>query len=171
MKVKEISVAQIKPYPHNPRKNEAAVEPVAASIKAFGFKVPIVLDKDGVIVAGHTRLEAAKRLGLDKVPCVVADDLTPEQVKTFRLADNKTAEMASWDVEMLADELADISEFDMREFGFDGDTAKDDAKQDNDKDVFKERLQIIVDCSSEDDMEEKFSRITELGIECRISTL
>ena len=119
MKVKEISVAQIKPYPHNPRKNEAAVEPVANSIKAFGFRVPIVLDKNGVIVAGHTRLEAAKRLGLEKVPCVVADDLTPEQVKAFRLADNKTAEMALWDVEMLADELADISDFDMQEFGFD----------------------------------------------------
>lgn len=122
MKVKELPIANIKPYPHNPRKNEAAVEPVAASIKAFGFKVPIVLDKDGVIVAGHTRLEAAKRLGLEKVPCVVADDLTDEQVKAFRLADNKTAEMALWDVEMLADELADISEFDMREFGFDSET-------------------------------------------------
>ena len=171
MKVKEMEIASIKPYANNPRKNEHAVGPVAESIKAFGFKVPVVVDKDGVIVAGHTRIEAAKLLGLDKVPCVVADDLTPEQVRAFRLADNKVSEFAEWDAVKLADELADISDFDMREFGFDGDADKDDAKQDNDKDVFKERLQIIVDCSSEDDMEEKFSRITELGIECRISTL
>lgn len=119
MKIKDVEISKLKPYANNPRKNEAAVEPVAESIKAFGFKVPVVIDKAGVIVAGHTRLEAAKRLGLDKVPCVVADDLTPEQVKAFRLADNKVSEFAEWDAVKLADELADISDFDMQEFGFD----------------------------------------------------
>ena len=118
MKVKDMEISKLKPYANNPRKNEAAIVPVAESIKAFGFKVPIVIDKAGVIVAGHTRLEAAKRLGLDKVPCVVADDLTPEQVKAFRLADNKVSEFAVWDAEKLAEELADISTFDMKEFGF-----------------------------------------------------
>lgn len=118
MKVKEIPISEITPYANNPRNNAAAVEPVAASIRDFGFRVPIVLDKNGVIVAGHTRLEAAKRLGLSKVPCVVADDLTAEQARAFRIADNKTAELATWDAAKLAEELADISDFDMGEFGF-----------------------------------------------------
>ena len=77
------------PYERNPRKNEAAIDAVAASIKNFGFKVPIVIDKDGVIVAGHTRLTAAKKLGLEEVPCIIADDLSEEQIKAFRLADSE----------------------------------------------------------------------------------
>ena len=119
MKVKEMEIAKLIPYANNPRKNENAVGPVAESIKAFGFKVPVVVDKDGVIVAGHTRIEAAKRLGMDKVPCVVADDLTPEQVRAFRLADNKVSEFAEWDAVKLADELAELSDVDMQDFGFD----------------------------------------------------
>ena len=126
MKVKDMEISKLKPYANNPRKNEAAVTPVAESIKAFGFKVPVVIDKAGVIVAGHTRLEAAKRLGMDKVPCVVADDLTEEQVKAFRLADNKVSEFSVWDAEKLAEELADISTFDMKEFGFDAEPNADD---------------------------------------------
>ena len=107
------------PYEKNPRKNDAAVEKVAASIKEFGFKVPIIIDSDGVIVAGHTRLKAADKLGLKKVPCIVADDLTEKQIKAFRLAENKTAEFAEWDFELLTDELAEITDIDMTEFGFD----------------------------------------------------
>ena len=94
MKVIDKLLTELKPYEKNPRNNTAAVEPVAESIKQFGFKVPIVIDKNGVIVAGHTRYKAAEKLGLDKVPCIVADDLSPEQIKAFRLADNKTAEFA-----------------------------------------------------------------------------
>lgn len=125
MKVKEIPIDEITPYANNPRNNAAAVEPVAASIRDFGFRVPIVLDKNGVIVAGHTRLEAAKRLGLSQVPCVVADDLTAEQARAFRIADNKTAELATWDAAKLAEELADISDFDMGGFGFDLDAEQE----------------------------------------------
>ena len=88
-------------YENNPRNNDAAVEPVARSIEEFGFKVPIVVDSKNVIIAGHTRLRAAKFLGLDEVPCSVADDLDESQVKAFRLADNKVGELASWDLEML----------------------------------------------------------------------
>ena len=106
-------------YENNPRNNEKAVDAVAESIKQFGFKVPIVVDADNVIVAGHTRLKAAVKLGLDKVPCIVADDLTPEQIKAFRLADNKTAELAEWDFDLLDKELAELSEMDMSAFGFD----------------------------------------------------
>lgn len=109
------------PYDNNPRNNEEAVPYVAESIKQFGFKVPIVLDKDGVIVSGHTRLKAAKSLGLSEVPCIIADDLNEEQIKAFRLADNKVAELASWDIEKLDVEIADLAEIgdiDMSALGF-----------------------------------------------------
>lgn len=109
---------EIKPYDKNPRNNEAAVQLVSNSIREFGFKVPIVIDKDGVIVCGHTRYKAAHLLGLDEVPCIVADDLTPAQVKAYRLADNKVAEASQWDFENLADEMAGLADFDMTDFGF-----------------------------------------------------
>lgn len=113
------SLAEIFPYENNPRNNEKAVDAVAASIQAFGFLVPIVVDAEGIIVAGHTRYLAAQKLGIDKVPCVSADDLTEEQVKAFRLADNKTAELAVWDLPLLEEELEDIGDtMDMSEFGF-----------------------------------------------------
>lgn len=116
--VKIMPIDKLKPYPSNPRKNEHAVEPVANSIREFGFKQPIVIDKDNTIIAGHTRLLAAKELGLTEVPVIVADDLTPEQVKAYRLADNKTGELAGWDFEQLDIELGDIADIDMGQFGF-----------------------------------------------------
>lgn len=115
--LKNIPITELKPYPNNPRKNDHAVDAVAASIREFGFKVPLVIDKDGVIVAGHTRYKAAQKLGLKELPCIVADDLTDDQIKAFRLADNKTAELAEWDFELLDLEFDDI-ELDMGEFGF-----------------------------------------------------
>jgi len=116
MQIVEKKVTELKAYEKNPRKNDKAVGPVAESIKEFGFKVPIIIDKDNVIVAGHTRLKAAKKLGMKTVPCVVADDLTPEQIKAFRVADNSTAQIAEWDLELLKDELMDL-DFDMALFG------------------------------------------------------
>ena len=120
LKVEQRPLSAIKPYEKNPRRNDGAVDAVAASIKEFGFKVPIVVDADGVIVAGHTRYKAAKKLGLKTVPCVVADDLTPEQVQALRLADNKTAELAEWDMPLLNAELDSLldTELDMKQFGF-----------------------------------------------------
>ena len=118
MNIIDRKIDSIRPYERNPRKNEAAVNAVAASISEFGFKVPIVVDADGVIVAGHTRYKAAQKLGMETVPCIIADDLTPEQIKAFRLADNKTAELAEWDLDLLDLELADI-DLDMSQFGFD----------------------------------------------------
>lgn len=112
------NINDIKPYEKNPRNNKAAIELVANSIKEFGFKVPIVIDKDGVIVAGHTRHKASKKLGLKEVPVVVADDLTEEQIKAFRIADNKTAEKAEWDFDLLNEEMGDIFNIDMTDFGF-----------------------------------------------------
>ena len=117
LKISEMKTAELIPYANNPRKNGNAVGAVAASIKEFGFKVPIVIDEDGIIVAGHTRLLAAKELGLESVPCIVADDLTPEQVKKFRLADNRVGELSEWDFEKLAIELEEL-DFDMEDLGF-----------------------------------------------------
>lgn len=117
MEIKMVSLTELKPYERNPRKNKKAIDAVAESIKEFGFKVPIVLDKDKVIVGGHTRYAAAKKLGLTEVPCVIADDLTDEQVKAFRLADNQVAEFSTWDEEKLAVELEMLG-LDMSKYGF-----------------------------------------------------
>lgn len=118
-KVTYVPVSEIKPYKHNPRDNSDAVDKVAASIREFGFKVPLVITQDGEIVTGHTRIEAAKRLGIEEVPCIVADDLTDEQVRAFRLADNKVGEFSKWDDAWLSLELVDIPDIDMSQFGFD----------------------------------------------------
>lgn len=117
MNIIEMSPADLIPYEMNPRKNDDAVDAVALSISSFGFKVPIIIDSNNVIVAGHTRLKAAQKLGLSTVPVIRADDLTEEQVRAFRLADNKVSEAASWDFEKLEAELANI-DMDMSLFGF-----------------------------------------------------
>lgn len=120
MQIEYKRLEDIIPYAANPRKNDDAVEYVARSISEFGFKVPIIIDKDGVIIAGHTRYKAAKYLGMNEVPVICADDLTEEQVKAFRLADNKVAEMAEWDPDLLDLELDELKlDFDMSLFGFD----------------------------------------------------
>ena len=112
------SIESILPYEKYPRINDDAVPAVMESIKEFGFKIPIVLTADNVIVAGHTRIKAAKQLGMKEVPCVIADDLSEEQIKAFRLADNKSAEIATWDEELLQQELSEILDIDMSMFGF-----------------------------------------------------
>ena len=118
MIIVEKNIAELREYENNPRHNENAIDAVASSIKQFGFKVPIVIDENNVIIAGHTRRKAAEKLGMTVVPCIVADDLTPEQIKAFRLADNKVSELAGWDFEKMEQELAELSEFDMTQFGF-----------------------------------------------------
>lgn len=112
------NIVEIKPYENNPRHNESAIDAVASSIKEFGWKQPLVIDKDNVIVVGHTRWLAAKKLGLSEVPCLIASDLTDEQIAAYRLADNKTNELATWDFEKLKTELENISDIDMSQFGF-----------------------------------------------------
>lgn len=149
MQIIEVNVEDLIPYANNPRHNEEAVDKVAASIREFGFKVPIIIDKDNVIVAGHTRLKASKKLGLKTVPCIMADDLTEDQIKAFRLADNKTAEFAEWDFEKLIVELNDINGLSMTDFGFDDidldygeytPTGDDDSEEDDEFDDI-ERLE------------------------------
>lgn len=138
MQVHEKEINDIKPYDRNPRKNDIAVAAVAESISQFGFKVPVIVDTDGVIVAGHTRYKAAKQLGMKTIPCIVADDLTEAQIKAFRLADNKTAELAEWDLDLLNNELLDLDNLcvDMSVFGFDAvDTIDDKIIEDNIPDI------------------------------------
>lgn len=118
MNIKSMKLEDLKEYGNNPRLNDEAVEYVAKSIEEFGFKVPIIIDVDNVIVAGHTRKKAAARLGLEEVPVIVADDLNADQVKAFRLADNKVAEFSEWDMDLLMIELNDI-DLEMDDFGFD----------------------------------------------------
>lgn len=133
MIILEKKLNEIRPYDKNPRYNDEAVGPVAKSIKEFGFKVPIVIDKDGVIVAGHTRYKAATKLKLETVPCIVAEDLTEEQIKAFRLADNKVGEIATWDEGLLTEELEGILNIDMTDFGFilSNEDEEKDAEEDN----------------------------------------
>lgn len=179
-KVTYMAVDSLIPYANNPRLNDNAVDAVAASIKEFGFKVPIVVDGENVIINGHTRLKAAHKLGLKQVPVIVADDLTPEQVKAFRLADNKTSELAEWDMNKLDIELEGIDEIDMTEFGFDEDAFDfddedqgfEDEKTPEDKDVcIDDEKALVVDCADEDEMEKTFATLTEEGYKCRVITL
>ncbi len=125
----EKNVDDLKEYKNNPRViSHEAIEKVANSIKEFGFKVPVVIDKNDTIINGHTRIKACKMIGLETVPCVVADDLTPEQIKAFRLADNKVAEYSEWDLAKLDLELMNLDEMDMYLFGFDSEEESDPAK-------------------------------------------
>ncbi|MBL7215954.1 MAG: ParB N-terminal domain-containing protein [Phycisphaerae bacterium] len=117
------SIESIRPYEKNPRQNDDAVDAVAASLTEFGFRQPIVVDADGVIVCGHTRYKAAQQLGLTKVPVHVAKDLTPEQIKAYRIADNKTSDLSDWDYDILPIELSELQDagFDLGLLAFDED--------------------------------------------------
>lgn len=176
---------EIFPYENNPRNNEAAVESVANSIEEFGFKVPIVVDKDGVIVAGHTRYKAAKYLGMTEVPCIVADDLNEQQINAFRLADNKVGEIATWDFSKLEFELEALSDFDMQDFGFYSEDDKESHEtesgeekpadsQDDDEGNwdsnfnYKEQYGVIVMCKDEAEQEQVYNQLTEQGFECKV---
>lgn len=119
MQIIEKRLKDIKPYSNNPRHNSKAVNAVKDSIIKFGFKVPIVIDKNNTIVCGHTRYRASKDIGLETVPCIIADDLSPEQINAFRLVDNRTSEFADWNFDKLAEELSEIDTIDLSSFGFD----------------------------------------------------
>ena len=134
MEIESIRIDDLKPYENNPRFNNDAVAGVKASIQQFGFKIPIVVDKNNVIVCGHTRFKASQELGLTELPCIRADDLTDEQIKAFRIADNSVSEKSSWDLEKLSIELEDIS-LDMTSFNLDLDFLNDtDTSDDEDLD-------------------------------------
>ena len=169
MNVQEMPIVDIKPYERNPRKNAAAVDYVANSIKEFGFKQPIVVDADHVIVVGHTRWLAAKKLKMKTVPVLVADDLTPEQAKAYRLADNKTNEFSEWDDDLLDLEMDDLSDIDMSLFGFELD--EDEPATERKEAAYTESISVVIDCQDDEEAERIFNELTEEGYQCRISTL
>jgi len=132
---------ELVPYENNPRINDEAVDYVAKSIKEFGFKVPIIIDKFNVIVAGHTRLKAAEKIGMEEVPCIIADDLSKEKIKAFRLADNKVSEFSQWDYDLLKEELNGIIGIDMEDFGFSNEDL-DDIDFENEENPYTMKVKI-----------------------------
>lgn len=171
MKIEYKNIEDVIPYENNPRKNDGAVDYVANSIKEFGFKVPIIIDKENVVVTGHTRLKASQKLGLEKVPVIYADDLTEEQIKAFRIADNKVSEFSTWDLDKLDLELEDIN-FDMSDFGFEDLEVKVDEEEAGEiaepNFNYKEQYGVIVMCKNEEEQEQVYNRLTEEGFECKV---
>ena len=152
MKIEQVSIDKIKPYGRNAKKHpQDQIDAVAKSIEQFGWKQPIVIDKKGEIIIGHCRWEAAKALELETVPCVVASDLSSQQIKALRLADNKKAELAEYDFDILNEELADIIDIDMTDFGFE--INMDDAYEDDDDGYYGDARERTVDHVNLDDFD------------------
>lgn len=173
-KIIYLKLDDIKPYENNPRNNDEAVDKVAKSIKDFGFRSPIIVDKNNVVICGHTRLRASYQLGLKEAPVIVADDLSQEQVNALRLVDNKTNEFAKWDFDRLEEELLNI-DFDLTDFGFD--LADFEEKEETPKeredlsDKAGSMFQVIIDCENEEEQEALYNRFMEEGLLCRVLTL
>lgn len=148
LEIKYVDIDSVKPYEKNPRKNDDAVPMVEESIRQYGFRVPLVIDKNNVIVAGHTRYKAAQNLGMKSVPCVIADDLSDEQIKAYRIADNKVSDFSLWDNSLLLEELESLSPdlftgFDESEL-FDHTTSEAEIMDESDNDVLEENEQGVM---------------------------
>lgn len=198
MTVVERPIESIAPYAFNPRKTDRAVDAVAESISRFGFKQPLVVDANGSIVCGHVRYYAAKRLGMTSVPCVLADDLDEDELKAYRLLDNKLSELSCWDPELLSEELDDLDPaYDFSAFGvnFDEDVFPaiekklreengaflDDEEEEepnafrapypDEEDPIERKYKLVVDCRSEEDQEDLYERLTLEGYRVRSCAL
>lgn len=186
MRVIERTLADLKPYRGNPRKNADAVAAVAESIRRFGFRQPLVVDGDGVIVCGHTRYDAAKSLGLTSVPCVLADDLEPDAIRAYRLLDNKLHEKSCWDYDALALELADFDyDFAAFDVSFEPPTATFDVKSNAEEGVGSEDApaygadvdalpsvyELVVKCGDEEEQRSLFERLVSEGYDVRLCNL
>ena len=171
MNIENMAIKDIKPYERNAKKHdERQIKNVTESIKQFGFAQPLVVDKDNVLIIGHCRLIASKRLNLEKVPVVRMDDLTEEQVDKLRLLDNKLNE-SEWDFDLL---LEDIPQLEFN--GFDVDWGLPEEQEENTekerKDVnYNESISIVIECANDEEAEETFTRLSEMGYSCKISTL
>lgn len=153
----------------NPRKNDKAVPEVMKSIKEFGFKNPLIVDKQGTIWCGNTRYKASLKLGLKEVPCIVVEDLTEDQMRKYALLDNKTNEIADWDFDLLGEEL---DELDMTNYDLEWDLPKDEEIEREDlSDKIEDEYQIVVTCKNEDELECLYNELQERGYKCKISTL
>ena len=163
MNIVEKRLDEIRPYENNPRRNDEAVQYVAESIRQFGWKQPIVIDRDGVIIVGHTRYKAAQSLGLETVPCMIADDLTPEQVKAYRIADNKVSDFSVWDNKKLLEELQDLDELAGDLFtGFDTSDFFDDTLDESDNSVISNNESgVVYEVVFKSESADKIDRIRE----------
>ena len=163
MNIVEKRLDEIRPYENNPLRNDEAVQYVAESIRQFGWKQPIVIDRDGVIIVGHTRYKAAQSLGLETVPCMIADDLTPEQVKAYRIADNKVSDFSVWDNKKLLEELQDLDELAGDLFtGFDTSDFFDDTLDESDNSVISNNESgVVYEVVFKSESADKIDRIRE----------
>jgi len=166
-------LGKIHRYGNNPRRNRQAVEGVRQSIRCYGFLVPILLDKNDVIIAGDTRYLAAGAEGMAEAPCIYAEGLTPEQVKAFRLVDNKTAEASTWDELKLSEELRELAamDIDMSAYGFDMDSLFSEAARVDLSDKQFSVFEVVVECSGETELQAAYDRLTSEGYKCRLLTL
>ena len=171
MNIKNISVKDFIPYEKNTKKHDdVQINNVAESIKQYGFVQPIVIDKNNVVVIGHCRLLAAKKLKMADVPCVCVEDLTEEQVKALRIVDNKSNE-SPWDFDFLADELAEIN---LDSFNFDFGVSFDDddtETKEREEIALNESISVVVECADDEEAEMIFEKLSEEGYKCHISTL
>ena len=171
MNIKNIEVKDLIPYEKNTKKHDdVQINNVAESIKQYGFVQPLVVDKDNVVVIGHCRLLAAKKLKMQEVPCVCVDDLTEEQVKALRIVDNKSNE-SPWDFDFLADELAEIN---LDAFNFDFGVSFDDDNteiKEREEIELNESISVVVECADDEEAETVFEKLSEEGYKCHISTL
>lgn len=140
------NIDEIKKYEKNPRYNENSIKEVAESIKRYGFKIPILIDKNNVIICGHTRLEASKLLKLNKVPCIVVEDLDEEKIKAFRLVDNKVSEYSNWDYKKLIEELKNIDDEFIKELNLMDELDISDDDFIKDIEITKEKKEQIMIC-------------------------
>jgi site-specific DNA-methyltransferase (adenine-specific) len=167
-------ISELIPYVNNPRKNDNAVDAVASSIKNYGFRQPIVIDNKNEIIIGHTRLLAAKKLKMESVPCAIVDDLTPQQIKGLRIADNKVAEYSEWNMDLLKIELDGLDEF----TGFELDELNmmfEEEKEIKSKKDLSEKIisfyQVIISLENEKEQEILYNRLNEEGYSCQVLTL
>lgn len=181
IKFEKIKLDEVISYINNQKKHPTEqVEKIMSSIKEFGVINPLIVDKDNVLIAGHGRYEALKRLKYDEVPIIRAEHLTTAQVKAYRIADNKLAELAIWDNELLAIDLSELDNigFDMDILGFSGDELDEILKNvdfDNDYEIkeekYIEKYEIIIECNNEEEQEKLFNEFIERGLKCRVQSL
>lgn len=169
MELKILKIKDVHPYEKNARKNDHAVEAVAQSIEQCTYVAPIIVDENNVILAGHTRWKAMKKLGRTECECIVKGGLTEEQKRKYRLLDNKTNELADWDYDLLAEELdgLDFGDLDL-DWGL---TEPDETPIEHKEADFHETISVVVNCESDEQAEDLFARLSEEGYECHISTL
>ena len=178
--LEEWKVSDLIEYARNPRKNDHAVDKVAAAIREFGFRVPILAKSDKTVVDGHLRLKAAKKLGLETVPVMLCDDMTDAQIKAFRISVNRVAEFAEWDDELLRVEFAELEElgFNLELTGFDADELSAVMGLDEELDGkapsidggidYQEKFAIIVECADEANQQATFERLDSMGFTCKV---